>query len=324
MIRGFMIKKYKTLFGPVPSRRFGRSLGVDLIPLKICSFDCIFCQLGRTTNKTMTRKAYVSSESVMDELNDWLISDGYADYITLSGSGEPTLHSDFGEILQNIHLSTKIPSVLLTNGSLFYLPKVRKAACYADVVKISLSAWDQIYFWHINRPHQELNFEKIIEGMKLFRKDFDGRLWIEVFLIGGMNSIPADVQRIAQLIQQIKPDQIHLNTAIRPPAEDFVNALSQHELSKLTSLFYPRARVIPDCGIASVHDFQVNENGILALLQRRPCTAEQIGIAFGMHLNETVKYLGDLLKSGKIEAVNRNQSKYYMAVHDKLIHSMHS
>lgn len=133
------MKKYNHLFGPVPSRRFGRSLGIDLTPYKTCSFDCIFCQLGKTTVKTLERREYVPAAEVIEELDDWIKSGGEADYITLSGSGEPTLHSRFGEIIEFARGASSIPVALLTNGSTLGIPEVRAAAAKADVVKISLS-----------------------------------------------------------------------------------------------------------------------------------------------------------------------------------------
>ncbi len=150
------MKKYKYLFGPVPSRRFGRSLGVDLIPYKTCSMNCVFCQLGRTSKTTVTRKEYVSTDLVKEELKYWLKTNKNADYITLSGSGEPTLHTRFGEILEFIRTNTNIPAVLLTNSTMLYLPEVREAAALADIVKISLSAWDQASLRRVNRPYPQI------------------------------------------------------------------------------------------------------------------------------------------------------------------------
>ena len=149
--------KYRYLFGPVPSRRFGRSLGIDLTPHKTCSLDCVFCQLGRTPKKTLERKVYVSTTDVIDEIDVWMQTDGNADYLTLSGSGEPTLHAEFGRILAHLR-NQPIPSVLLTNGTLLNLPEVRDAAALAGVVKVSLSAWDQKSFEWVNRPHPQLEF----------------------------------------------------------------------------------------------------------------------------------------------------------------------
>jgi len=129
------MNRYRHLFGPVPSRRLGRSLGVDLTPFKTCTLDCIFCQLGHTTNKTLDRKEYVPVVAVEAELETWIKEGGKADYITLSGSGEPTLHTRFGEVLQFVRDQTAIPTALLSNGTLFWLPEVREAARHADIVK---------------------------------------------------------------------------------------------------------------------------------------------------------------------------------------------
>jgi len=232
------------LFGPVPSRRLGRSLGVDLTPRKTCTFDCVFCQLGPTTHKTVQRQAYVPTAAVIAELTQWLHAGGTADYITLAGSGEPTLHADFGAIIQFLRAATTIPVALLTNGSLLGDPAVRAAAAQANVVKASLSAWDQPSFASINRPHAALTCAAVVEGLRQFRTAFSGTLWLEVFIVWGMNSIPMDVQAIARLAQTVHPDLVQLNTAVRPPAEEFVQALPRARLEELAALFDPPAEVI--------------------------------------------------------------------------------
>lgn len=309
--------KYKYLFGPVPSRRLGRSLGVDLTPFKTCSLDCIFCQLGRTTEKTVTRKEYVSTNMVLSEMEDWLNKDGRADYITLSGSGEPTLHSRFGEVLEFICSKSKIPAVLLTNGTLLHLPEVRDAASIADVVKVSLSAWDQTSYNRVNRPHPQLQFERLIEGQKAFRAQFKGQLWMEEFLIDGMNSIPADVRKIAAFAEEIGPDRIDLNTAVRPPAEDFAMALSKERMEGLIPLFHPTAHIIEEFKAKHGEHMQANRETIFSILQRRPCTADQIADIFDMHLNEVSKYLGDLIRTNQIRTKRKGISIYYAAKNRK-------
>jgi wyosine [tRNA(Phe)-imidazoG37] synthetase (radical SAM superfamily) len=307
------MRKYRYLFGPVPSRRLGRSLGVDLTPRKTCTFDCVFCQLGRTTHKTMTRKEYVPTEGVLAEFEAWSKGNGNADYITLSGSGEPTLHSGFGEVLRFIRSRSSIPSVLLTNGSLLHLPEVQEAASRAHIVKVSLSAWDQASFGWVNRPHPDLSFERIIEGQKAFRGRFKGQIWLEVFLVGGMNSLPSDVAKIAALAKEIRPDRIHLNTAIRPPSEDFAVPVSRERLESLTSLFYPEAEVIAEFEAKQKVEVHAAQEEIHSMLQRRPCTAQEIAETFGMHPNEVSKYLGKLLRDKRIRAQVRNTLLYYVA-----------
>jgi len=307
------LRKYQYLYGPVPSRRFGRSLGVDLIPHKTCSQDCIFCQLGRTTNKTISRQQYVPIDAVLAELEGWLRVDGKADYITLSGSGEPTLHSDFGHVFEFIRSRTRIPAVLLTSGSMLWLPEVRSAASHAHIVKVSLSAWDQNSYNWVNRPHSGLDFNGLVEGQKAFRSKFKGELWMEVFLMTGINSSISDVCKIAALARQIGPDRIHLNTSIRPPAEDFAAALSTERLGSLVHLFHPVAEVIAVFDAKERVETHATKEEIHAMLLRRPCTAWDIAKAFGMHVNEVFKYLGDLLQEERIRSERINRSMYYTA-----------
>jgi wyosine [tRNA(Phe)-imidazoG37] synthetase (radical SAM superfamily) len=309
--------KRRNIFGPVPSRRFGRSLGVDLTPYKTCSLDCVFCQLGRTTNKTINREEYVSTEAVIQEIDEWMKTGEEADYITLSGSGEPTLHSHFGEVLRFIRDGSSIPAVLLTNGTLLYLPEVRDAASHADIVKISLSAWDQASYGLVNRPHPQLKFDQLVEGQKAFRRQFRGELWMEVFLVQGLNSTPSDVSRIASLAGEIKPDRIQLNTAVRPPAEGFAKPLSMDRMLSLCHLFHPNAEVIAEFKLEKDSKMQTNKETVLSMLRRRPCTASQIASGFGMHINEVSKYLGNLMRSGQIREERRNDTVYYAAVRRK-------
>jgi wyosine [tRNA(Phe)-imidazoG37] synthetase (radical SAM superfamily) len=307
------MREYKYIFGPVPSRRLGRSLGVDLTPYKTCSQDCVFCQLGRTTKKTLIRQEYVPVREVLHEIEKWLKRGGKADHVTLSGSGEPTLHSRFREVLRFVRNNSPIKAVLLTNGSLFHLPEVRRDASEAHVVKVSLSAWDQASYGWVNRPHPDLDFKRLIEGQKTFRNKFKGQLWIEVFLMAGMNSIPSDVVKIAALTDLLGPARIHLNTAVRPPAEDFVAPLSREHLASLCRLFQPPAELIAEYKLKGGFETKANQDAIISMLQRRPCTAEDIAGAFGMHLNEVSKYLGNFLRQGRIRTEPTSGALYYIA-----------
>lgn len=303
----------KYLFGPVPSRRFGRSLGVDLTPYKTCSLNCVFCQLGRTTNQTVIRKEYVPTDAVIAEIEEWMKTDGRADYITLSGSGEPTLHLHFGEVLSFIRANSAIPAVLLTNGTLLHLPEVRDAASSADIVKVSLSAWDQASYGWVNRPDTQMEFTQLIEGQKAFRRQFQGELWMEVFLIWGMNAMAPDVIRIADLAEEKQPDRIQLNTAVRPPAEEYAGSLSRERLFSLSGLFRPAAEVIAEFSTEENPRLQANEETILVMLKRRSCTAAQIAKGFGMHLNEVLKYIGKLMRTGRIREERKSGTVYYVA-----------
>ncbi len=304
---------YRYLFGPVPSRRFGRSLGIDLTPHKTCTLDCVFCQLGRTPARTFDRRIYVPTPDVVAEAEHWLAADGEADYLTLSGSGEPTLHAEFGRVLMALQ-DSPIPTALLTNGTLFHLPEVRKAAALADVVKVSLSAWDQRSFDRVNRPHPQLAFENVLDGLKRFRQAFDGQLWLEVFLLTGINATARDVEKIARLSTPLHPDRIHLNTVVRPPAEGFAAAVPPRVLEDLCRLFDPPAVVAAGPCDRRSSAFNVNAASVLAMLKRRPCTGAQIQAAFGMHMPEVAKILGDLIRRDQVLTDVRNDGVYYRSL----------
>ena len=303
-------RKFKYLFGPVPSRRFGRSLGVDLVPFKKCSFDCVFCQLGKTDKTTMERKAYAPIEDVLGELGEWLERDGRADFITLSGSGEPTLHKDFGKVFDFVRDNSDISTLLLTNSSTLMNAEVRAGAAKADVVKASLSAWDQESLVRMNRPSSELGFDEIVEGLKLFREEYGGELRLEVFLVAGVNDCAEDVSRIASLADSIRPDLVQLNTAVRPPAEK-IGAVSRAKMEELARLFNQPSEVIANFKSAGGGASQTGREEILAMLKRRPCTVSHIAEVFGMHRNEAVKHIALLMESGVIERKEEKGETYY-------------
>ncbi|MCK5850626.1 MAG: radical SAM protein [Kiritimatiellae bacterium] len=228
---------YRYIFGPVNSRRLGRSLGIDLVPRKVCSFDCIFCQVGRTTDLTLTRGEHVPTDEVLAEFDAWISGGGTTDFVTLSGSGEPTLHTRFGDILEAVHARSSARTALLSNGSLFYLPEVRAGALSADIIKTSLSAWDQESFEKVNRPFGGLTFRDIVDGIISLRSEYNGELWLEVLVVEGINDGPGDMAKIAELVNRINPDKVHLNTVVRPPAEVFATRVSENVLTGFVSLF---------------------------------------------------------------------------------------
>ena len=311
---------YRYLFGPVRSRRLGRSLGIDLVPVKTCTFECPYCQLGGTTCKTLERREYVPTDAVIAEFGSWLRAGGLADCITLAGSGEPTLHSRFGDILDAIERTTGIRRILLSNGSLFSLPEVRIAALKATVVKGTLSAWDPPSFARIHRPHPGLNFQSFLDGFKRLRKEFRGELWLEVFLIQGVNDRDEQVARIAALARDIRPDRIHLNTAIRPPAERWVGAVPGERLAALAPLFQPHAEVTAAAGAESTPAVPAQAAGgavlkdrLLGLVRRHPATALELASALGAAADEVEGAMNVLLSSGLVEIEQRGHSRYYTA-----------
>jgi wyosine [tRNA(Phe)-imidazoG37] synthetase (radical SAM superfamily) len=263
------------VFGPVPSRRLGRSLGVDLVPYKTCTYNCIYCQLGRTTCQTVERREWVPLEAVLEELPARLSCQ--PDYITLGGSGEPTLHSRIGEIIEGIRAVTNVPIAVLTNGSLLGRKEVRQEVALADVVLPSLCAPDAEQFGFIHRPHAEITLERLMSGLVAFRDEFSGKYWLEIMLLAGYTALEDPVRQLARWAKSIRPDKIQLNTPERPPLEDYAMAAPRARLVQLARLFDPPAEVIAarpprTAGPRSAP----SESALLTLLQRRPCTLEDV------------------------------------------------
>ena len=305
-------EKCEYIFGPVPSRRLGRSLGVDLVPFKTCSYDCIYCQLGRTTNKTIKRKEWVPIDIVTEQLKEKL--DSNPDYITLSGSGEPTLYSRLEYLISRIKDITDIPVAVLTNGSLLWLPEVRNALKSADLVVPSLDAGSSQIFQYVNRPHSDITFSKMLDGLVKFRDEYSGKYWLEIFLLAGVTTPETEINRLKTCISSIQPDKVQVNTVTRPPAEGFAEPVPQKQLQIITDKLYEKAEVIAD--YSEVHkqqDFSAQREDVLTLLKRRPCSVEDIAAGLGLHRNEVVKYVEELSSEGKIEAKPQNQQLYYKA-----------
>lgn len=301
------------IFGPVPSRRLGRSLGVDLVPFKTCSYDCIYCQLGRTTSKTIERRQWVPLDDVLAQLEKKLIAK--PDYITLSGSGEPTLYSRLDELIEGIRSMTDIPIAALINGSLLWDLEVRAGLMNADLVIPSLDAGCEAMFRAVNRPQDDISFDRMLEGLIEFRREFQGRYWLEVFLLDGYNAITAEVEKLADCVGLIKPDRVQLNTAIRPPAEDYAAAVQWSDMDQLAEMFNPTAEVIADFrGVHQDREFAAGRQGVMDLLLRRPCSIEDIADGLGMRRNEVVKHVEELTDQESLEQLLVNGKVYYKAI----------
>ncbi|MBN1675480.1 MAG: radical SAM protein [Kiritimatiellae bacterium] len=300
------------VFGPVPSRRLGRSLGVDLVPPKTCSYDCLYCQLGRTTNRTTARAEWVPLETVLSELAAKL--DTKPDVITLAGSGEPTLFSRTGELLRRIKQMTKIPVVVLTNGSLFADPAVRESLLPADLVIPSLDAGDEETFLRVNRPDRRVAFDAMVGGLIAFREEYAGKYWLEVFLLRGINAAPRHVKKMARIARKIRPDRIQLNTVTRPPTDPSALAVPKAELERLAALFGEGAEVIADYRHSQTgQKSAARQEDILEMVRRRPCTSDDIAAGLGLHVNEVLKYTGALIEAGRLTTKRTEGRTYYAA-----------
>lgn len=302
------------VYGPVPSRRLGRSLGIDLVPFKVCTYDCIYCQLGRTTDLTLERKAYVTAENIMAELAPILTAADRPDYISLAGSGEPTLNSAIGEVIRRIKQQTEIPVAVLTNGALLWMAEVQQALLAADLVLPSLDAGDDGLFQKINRPHEALSFERMVDGLAAFTRRFAGAVWLEVLLLKGMTGTAAEVEKIAAYVNRINPARVQLNTVCRPPAETMASPLSSGQLHALAALFAVPVDIVSydDTATVTVSTAEnVQETDILAMLERRPCTADDVARGLGIHVNEALKHLAALVTAGRLATQTNAGRNFY-------------
>ncbi len=311
-----MKKQY--IFGPVPSRRLGRSLGIDLVPFKTCSYDCTYCQLGRTTNKTIEMKQWFPVDGIIEQLKEKLSMK--PDYITLSGSGEPTLFLKCDELITRIKQITNVPVAVLTNGSLLWRPQVRKSLMQADLIVPSLDAGSERLFKYINRPHDDISFADMLEGLINLRKEYNGQYWLEVFILAGVNTTEVEIDRLKDCIHLINPDKVQLNTVTRPPAESFAEPVSFDYLTKIAADIFKHSEVIADNKeIHQIQEFTVRRKDVLELLNRRPCSVEDISAGLSLHINEVVKYIAELRNEGKIKPMNVGAKIYYKAIIENTI-----
>jgi wyosine [tRNA(Phe)-imidazoG37] synthetase (radical SAM superfamily) len=300
------------IYGPVPSRRLGFSLGIDIIPFKTCSLNCIYCQLGPTTQKTIRRKEYFSSSEILSQIKKKISSGQRIDYITFSGSGEPTLNTALGKLIREIKKTTSIPVAVLTNGTLLSRKSVRNALMDADLVVPSLDAASQDIFVKVNRPHPSLKLKEIIEGLQKFREEFKGSIWLEIMLVKGVNDSPSHIRKLKEAIAKIKPDKVQLNTVFRPPTERYARPLNLKDLEKIKKVFGKNCEIIVEFDREAQKSISENlEGAILSLIQRRPVTLADISISLGKHQNEIIKYLNFLLEEGKIKSVIHKDLKYF-------------
>ncbi len=308
--------KYKYLFGPVPSRRLGVSLGIDIIPYKTCTLNCVYCECGRTTRLTATRKEYAPVKEVIYELREYLQKEPELDYVTFSGSGEPTLHSKIDIIIHFIkEYFPRYNVAVLTNGTLFTEEEVRVALRRADLVIPSLDAAAEDVFKKLNRPHGSLSCEKVISGLAQFRKEYPGEIRLEVFIVPGLNDGEEHIAMLRKAVQKINPDRIQLNTLDRPGAEPWVRTARDEEIQQFAKYLGDNVEIIgkfkPRNGITS---FSGKEQSILLTLKRRPCTAEDLSYILRLPLLEVNKYLQMLLEKGQIVGEQQKRGKFYKII----------
>jgi wyosine [tRNA(Phe)-imidazoG37] synthetase (radical SAM superfamily) len=293
---------FRYVFGPVVSRRLGRSLGVDVVPFKTCSYNCIYCQLGPTTHQTLERKDYVPLEAIIEELRRKLDAGLQADHITISGSGEPTLYAGLKPLIREIKEMTSIPVAVITNGAMLWMPEVREAILEADVVVPSLDAGNAASFARVNRPSPGITFEQMVEGLIAFRKRYNGQFWLEIFLLNGITDSDSEVDQIRALVERIQPDKIQLNTVARPAPGSTVAPVPEETMEKIARRLGPKAEVIAHYEFQrhAVGQTSVCPEDVLAVIQRHPCNLPDIAEGLGISIEEAQKHIAALMENQAI------------------------
>lgn len=307
-------REYRHLFGPVFSRRLGVSLGVDLMPHKTCTLDCIYCECGKTTHLSLTRKEYVPLDRVQDELVSFLAGNPQLDFITFSGAGEPTLHSGIQRITRFIkHRFPQYKLALLTNGTLFNQEALRREVAEIDLVIASLDAASESVFQRINRPHPRLDLAEVKAGLISLGKEHPGRLWMEVFLTPGVNDNDDELTAIRDIIGEIRPEKVQLNTLDRPGTEDWVKPMDESAMARAAACIHS----VELTGSSGNRRYDAVAGNIfqrlLAAIRRRPCTVPDLSRMLCITDAEVLKHLEPLMEKNEVRKKEMPRGTFYLA-----------
>jgi len=305
----------KHIYGPVPSRRLGQSLGIDPIPMKTCNWNCVYCQLGRTVPLTNHRLEYIAREKILAEVR-WMLESRppkEIDWITFVGSGEPTLHQDLGWMIRQVQELTDTPAAVITNGASLYLPEVRRDLQAADAVLPSLDAGTPELYRRINRPHPDLNYQRVIQGLRDFRDEYSGKFWVEVMLVQGLNDTEKALRDLKTVLDPLDPDEIHLGTPTRPPAETWVQPPDEEGLLRALAILGQTAHVLhPAAGDFDLDGFDKPEDAAAAVVARHPLREEQLYALLEPWPRKKIsRVLGQLERSGKAHRIKRFGVKFW-------------
>ncbi len=307
----------KYVFGPVPSRRLGQSLGVDTIPLKTCNWNCVYCQLGRTQPLINERKEYYPTEEILAEVQSALDSHqpGEIDWVTFVGSGEPLLHAGMGYLIRQVKRMTDLPVAVITNGSLLYLPEVRQELLVAEAVLPSLDAGTPGLYHHINRPHPETTYDRLLAGLLDFRTEYSGKLWVEVMLVHGLNDTSQALWSLVEVLKLVQPDAVHINLPTRPPVETWVHLPDEESLMQALSILGNIAEVVhPAEGSFDLSGCEDPVEAVIGIITRHPMRQEELERTLDRWTpGEVSRVLAELFASGKAQIVERNGVRFWSA-----------
>ncbi len=303
------------VYGPIPSRRLGLSLGLNIVPRKTCTLNCIYCQCGKTTKMTVVRESFFPVEEIIQQVRE-IIKEKRIDFLTFSGEGEPTLNKDIGKIIRRLKREFPFPVAVITNSTLLFDPDVRRDLYPADLIVPSLDAGDQATFRRVNRCHRILKIDKIIAGIKAFRRYYQGKIWLEIMLVKNINDAPEHLMKLRRLVYEIKPDRVHLNTVVRPPAEKFARPLSLDDLQQIKMLFGPNTE-IPESPLPKTQKlFRGDiEKTILAIVNNRPVTEQDLVSSLGIPLEKLHPTLQTLIRKKVLKKVEFWGKVFYEPFH---------
>jgi wyosine [tRNA(Phe)-imidazoG37] synthetase (radical SAM superfamily) len=309
----------RRIFGPVPSRRLGASLGIDVIPSKTCTFDCVYCECGATTDKTCERREFYPVSEILAELEAHLSTmREKPDVVTLSGSGEPTLYRPLGELIDGIRRLSGLPVAVITNSSLLWMTEVRDEISRAGIVLPSLDAADEEAFRRINRPHERIALTSVIEGLEKFLEEYRGTVLFEILLIDGYNTAARNLDALKAALGRMHASRIQLNTAVRPGTERHIEPLDDASMERIRDFFGPACEVIASARTTRMrHEEQILEEIVLPLIERRPCTADDIGAVLGIPRVDVVRLMDGLKAAGTVTEHRHGGTVFYSSTAKK-------
>jgi wyosine [tRNA(Phe)-imidazoG37] synthetase (radical SAM superfamily) len=307
----------KYIFGPVSSKRLGQSLGVDLLPPKSCSWNCVYCQLGNTKTFVTKREEFFPREEILEEIKEALAANTSLDWITFVGSGETMLYKGIGWLIGEVKKLTTTPVAVITNGSLLYLPEVREELLQADAVLPSLNAGSETLHLQIDRPAAGLTFRQHVDGLVAFRKEYKGRLWIEVMLLGGINDSDEALHDLAAVLKEINPDMVHLVLPTRPAPEQKVHIPSEEPIEQAIAILSTVATVVhPVKGTMDLRSAPDLLHAITAIISRHPVQQRELQKAiadcFPGENDKVCQVMQDMLATGRFKLVEHEGEPYWV------------
>jgi wyosine [tRNA(Phe)-imidazoG37] synthetase (radical SAM superfamily) len=306
----------KYLFGPLPSRRLGLSLGIDILQSKTCTFDCLYCEIGKTTQKTRRRADYIPKGEVLRELHEYLSSNPspIPEVITFSGSGEPTLHRRLGEMISEVKEMTSIPVAVITNSSLLFLTEVRDDLLEVDIILPSLDAVSDKVFRKLNHPEPSMKVDLVISGLYLLRQEYQGQIWLEILIVPGFNDSEAELEKLAEVARNLRPDRVHVHTANRPSPVNDIEPAPLSTLRKLAIAIGPIAQVVSDIPEGTIKEMSPDnaKSKILNIIRKRPGRVKDVSAVTGFDSMLINAALQDLVQSGLVRRLEYQEDEYYI------------